>query len=579
MQPAEISDLVDLISSYGDFTAANVRLHKQTGIQLFFTDAAAFRRFPQLLLDTSLHPRTSSSRELGDFQTPTNLADQICRYLGSTGLQPRVVVEPTCGAGNFVFAALKNFPSIRLMYGVDSDQQYVERLKIALLKQALHNNTRLPDTIIHRDNVFTHRFSPEVMTSNEVLIIGNPPWITNAELSVLGSNNHAEKKNFKRAAGLSALTGKSNFDIAESVMLRMLRLFSERSGKLAMLCKNSVIRNIIDFLPQLECKISDILALKIDARKNFGVSADASLCVMRLGSSRRSLYCNVGTLQSPKKTNHSFGWVGNRFVANREGYRSVERLDGASPFTWRQGIKHDCAKIMELAVYNERNINGLGEAVSIEDDRVYWLLKGSDLRVFKIERATKRLIITNRKLNEDTVQLERDSPRLWKYLTKNQAFFKKRKSSIYKNKPVFSSFGIGNYSFAPYKVAISGLHKTPLFALVTPLDRRSVMLDDTSYFLGFEKYEDALFTASVLNTPLIKQFLESIVFVDAKRPYTKEQLMRIDLANAVKLISFSDLKQVWKNHECSFEDAPSYSDYHRYKQRILRGKQDQIAVE
>ncbi len=578
MQLTDLSDLPGFINSCRDFNVANLQLQKLTGIQSFFPDARAFRRFPQLLRDNSSLPKTSASRELGDFQTPAKLADQICRYLGSTGLQPRVIVEPTCGAGSFVFAALKNFPSVRLIYAVDAAEQYVWRLKISLLQHALLRNSRLPDLVVRHDNVFTHRFSAEGMTSNDVLIIGNPPWITNAELSLLGSNNHAEKKNFKRVSGLSAMTGKSNFDIAESVMLRMLKLFADRPGKLALLCKNSVIRNIVEFLPQMECKVSDILALRIDARKDFGVSADASVCVMRLGSSRRSFYCNVSTLEDPDKIHHSFGWAGDRFVANREAYRTVKRLDGVSPFVWRQGIKHDCAKIMELAVYNGQSLNGHGEAVSIENDRLHSLLKGSDLRVFKIEQASKRVIITNRSLNEDTTQLEHDSPQLWKYLNNNLAAFEKRKSSIYRNKPVFSIFGIGDYSFAPYKVAVSGLYKIPLFALVSPLDHRAVMFDDTCYFLGFEKYEDALFTATVLNTPLIKQFLEAIVFVDAKRPYTKEQLMRIDLANAVRWISFSDLKQVWTNHECSFGHPPSSSDYNRYKQRVLKRKADQIRL-
>jgi hypothetical protein len=83
-------------------------------------------------------------------------------------------------------------------------------------------------------------------------------------------------------------------------------------------------------------------------------------------------------------------------------------------------------------------------------------------------------------------------------------------------------FGIGDYSFKPYKVAISGLYKVSNFTLVCPVEGRPVMVDDTCYQIGFESYLDALLTASVWNSPQVSKFLGSIVFADAKRPHTKD---------------------------------------------------------
>ena len=58
-----------------------------------------------------------------------------------------------------------------------------------------------------------------------------------------------------------------------------------------------------------------------------------------------------------------------------------------------------------------------------------------------------------------------------------------RGSSIYRSCPPFSIFGIGEYSFAPWKVAISGFYKRLSFVAVAPLDGKPAMLDDTCYFL------------------------------------------------------------------------------------------------
>jgi hypothetical protein len=53
-----------------------------------------------------------SQAEYGDFQTPPWLAQQVCRLLAAKGLEPASLLETTCGVGNFLLAALANFPSL-----------------------------------------------------------------------------------------------------------------------------------------------------------------------------------------------------------------------------------------------------------------------------------------------------------------------------------------------------------------------------------------------------------------------------------------------------------------------------------
>lgn len=55
------------------------------------------------------------------------------------------------------------------------------------------------------------------------------------------------------------------------------------------------------------------------------------------------------------------------------------------------------------------------------------------------------------------------------------------------------------------------------------------MLDDTCYFLGFDKIDFAVYTMILLNSSLTINFLKSITFLDAKRVFSKDVLMRIDL--------------------------------------------------
>lgn len=51
--------------------------------------------------------------EFGDFQTPQSLADRVCLKLRREGINPSLVVEPTCGLGNFLDAAQRIFPDVQ----------------------------------------------------------------------------------------------------------------------------------------------------------------------------------------------------------------------------------------------------------------------------------------------------------------------------------------------------------------------------------------------------------------------------------------------------------------------------------
>ena len=67
------------------------------------------------------------------------------------------------------------------------------------------------------------------------------------------------------------------------------------------------------------------------------------------------------------------------------------------------------------------------------------------------------------------------------------------------------------------------------------------MFDDTCYYLSFDSLEKAFFTWILLNTKEIKNFLQSITFLDSKRPYTKEVLMRIDYLKLIENITFDEV--------------------------------------
>lgn len=472
--------------------------------------------------------------EYGDWQTNMSLAISICEQIKAQGIRPQVIVEPTCGLGNFIIAALLTFDSIEDVYGIEIYKPYLDVLKDKL--QHFDKPLRKVNIHLYHENIFDFDFRliTEHVNGRVVLAIGNPPWVTNSKLSGIGSDNLPVKTNFKKVNGLEAITGKANFDIAEYICTQLIEKFSSENVFFAFLLKNSVIKNLVYEQKAGKASLSNIAQYNIDAQKEFNVSVSAALMSMNLfgGHERR---CRVFDFYT-KSPLYCFGWVKDKFVAIVDDYVKTQMIDGVSPFIWRSGLKHDCSKVMELSKENERYVNGLREIVDIEDEVIYPLIKSSDVKGEFISQTRKYVIVTQHNTSEDTKFMKDQYPKAYQYLVSHAGFLDNRKSSVYKDRPRFCMFGIGDYTFKKYKVIISGLYKQTTFSLVSEIDGKIAVCDDTCYMLGFDDYDVALLTLRILNSQSVQDFVNSICFYDAKRAINKDMLMRINLLPALNLL-------------------------------------------
>ncbi len=509
---------------------------------------------------------------MGDFQTPKSLTDKICSFLYNNGCSPTILLEPSCGIGNFVLSALKYFPDLKYIYSIEIQEKYVSQFKINIANFLEKNDNKIKINIFH-DNFFKHKFRQKFLEilsngNEKLLILGNPPWITNSELSVMNSSNLPKKRNIKKFEGINALTGASNFDIAEYFIYALIKRFSFREGKIAILCKTIVPRNIIKDKGKLGIKISNMRIYTIDSLKEFSISADACLFIADFGKKTENI-CQIYSFYNPKNRIKSIGWIGTNFVSDIEKYKELECLEGNSTFVWRQGVKHDAKKIFILKkIDGYFYVNGYNEKFELENDLLYPFLKGSELRNYVAKPNNTYIIITQKELGQDTSYIKKEFPKIWNYLELYKDRLRKRKSKIYDNKPPFSIFGIGNYSFKPYKIGIAGFYKEPIFSLILPVDGKPVMLDDTCYQISFDNLKDAFFTWIIYNSKQVKEFLLSITFTDSKRPFTKRNLMRVNISSLLKNLDFNEIKEFYdKQLKKYFIYEFSESDFNEYKNR------------
>jgi hypothetical protein len=474
-----------------------------------------------------MHTKSPTKRKLefGDFQTPPALARQVCALLSAEGLTPASIIEPTCGLGNFLLSALHQFPSVNKAVGLEINASYVNALKQTLLGQPYASKA----VILHED--FFDADWPSILggLQQPLLVVGNPPWVTNAALGVLNSSNLPDKGNFQNHPGLDAITGKSNFDISEWMLIQTLNWLEGREGTLAMLCKTAVARKVLWHAWKNKMHLGRSHMYPIDAQQHFGASVEACLLVCQFSPSAQDYTCLVHSRFAHGDSGRLIGYVDDLLIADLDRYQRWGHLKGQNVYRWRSGIKHDCAKVMELQRKGAICRNGLGELVDIEDDYLYPMLKSSEIANGCGGNPTRWMLVTQRSVGSTTLTIREAAPKTWRYLEGHAELLDQRASSIYKGRPRFSIFGVGEYSFALWKVAISGFYKRLDFKVIGPFMGKPVVLDDTSYFLSCESREEAEHLASILNSQLARNFFEAFIFWDAKRPITADLLDMLDL--------------------------------------------------
>ncbi len=461
--------------------------------------------------------------EFGDFQTPPGLAEQICGLVRERCGGFDAVLEPTCGLGAFLVAAGEAFPSARLR-GCEINPAHAQAAQRALGAAGF-----APRSEVRAQDFFTADWPAELGSlPGRLLLLGNPPWVTNAGVATVGGSNLPAKTNFQGLRGLAARTGKANFDISEWMLIQLIEAARPRAAVLAMLCKTATARKVLRHAWRTDGRVRRASLHRLDAGRHFGAAVDACLLLAELGASgpaEADIFSDLGDAQPVRR----FGLAGQDLVADLPVYRRLQHLEGLSPYQWRSGLKHDCAPVMELTALGDgRFRNQLGEEVGLEPEVVWPLLKCTQL-AHQRTAPEKWVLVTQRHVGQPTAPLAASAPLAWAYLQRHRGRFAARKSSIYRRSEPFALFGIGPYAFAPWKVAVSGLHRPLRFVPVPPWGGRAVLFDDTCYFIPLPTEAEARVMAAVLNSEICAQFFDALTFPEAKRSVTTELLHRLNI--------------------------------------------------
>ena len=356
-----------------------------------------------------------------------------------------------------------------------------------------------------------------------LLVLGNPPWVTSAQLGALGSGNAPRKENRGGLRGLDAMTGKSNFDVSEWMHRAPPRGARRTRRDDRARCASRRWRGGSSRpSPRAISPWRRSGSWRVDAARHFDASVSAVLFVAETrrprGREAAAFAVSAGSRRASDRVadGRARGEARDRRSASStacssptpDRYARTRHLAGTCTPEWRSGVKHDCARVMELVRTSAPRAwrNGLGEIVDVEDELVHPLLKSSDIANAR-RRPSRAMIVTQRALGEDTAALRRaraarleipDPPsRAASTHARARSTRSSRRSRCSASAATRSRRG---------RWRSPGLYKRSTFTVVGPHEGRPVVLDDTCYFLAFDDEARARRAADALRSEAATDF-------------------------------------------------------------------------
>ncbi|HMF31913.1 MAG TPA: hypothetical protein VKK79_10880, partial [Candidatus Lokiarchaeia archaeon] len=149
---------------------------------------------------------------------------------------------------------------------------------------------------------------------------------------------------------------------------------------------------------------------------------------------------------------------------------------------------------------------------TIEKDLVYPIVKPRHVKKW-LMKGYKYIIIPQKKQGENNEsEVLTTNPKTYAYLQTFRDDLLGRSSRWFKggDKPFYSLFGIGVYTFAPFKVVWSSIGFLHAFAVVSTvtdefIGTKEVIPDNTIGYLSFEAEQEAHYTCAILNSNVIRE--------------------------------------------------------------------------
>ncbi|MFB6083855.1 MAG: N-6 DNA methylase [Halorientalis sp.] len=442
---------------------------------------------------------------LGEYYTPRGVADLTLDALPASVADGRVL-DPGCGSGVFLTAALdrkraawtgstEGFldAATGSVVGIDVNPVAVKAATLAYcvaLFDELAASDRetvavpvfLTDALgLTRDDGIAFR-GDELDASFDALV-GNPPWVPWERLSERLKDRwrerYVEPLDLQPHEGVAARLGHSNDDVSVPFAWTCVHRYLREGGAAAFVLKRDLMRGPAGAVLR-RLRVGDrSLALRdvrdLSALDPFpGVGANAA--VYGIAADAESAFPVPATIRTPGEGRVEFDSGAGLRASTAATETELVPLDPDDTTTpWlradaeraalgrcdheiRHGLKDDANAVFGL---------DRADLDRVDTELVYPYLKSRHVRKWGLTGHDLRLIPQERAGEDNKPWLRESYPATYDYLTDHREALRDRSSSWLDRGPFYSVFGLGEYTWADYKVAWCRLGFKPDFAVVS----------------------------------------------------------------------------------------------------------------
>lgn len=203
--------------------------------------------------------------------------------------------------------------------------------------------------------------------------------------------------------------------------------------------------------------------------------------------------------------------------------------EGSNHYKPRHGVVNDLVSVFFvnilgrendklLLVENSRKTSKKTKKVpdiktTIEPDLIFPCVKSRHVKKWTII-GYDYLLVPQTKAGKVESRLETQTPLTYQYLTTYKEHLLNRSSVHFKDKPFYSVYSVGPYTFLPYKVIWCSMHKEPMFAVAKPLHdkylgQRVIIPDNPMSYIALNDLEEANFVCGILNSRLLANYFSA----------------------------------------------------------------------
>lgn len=508
----------------------------------------------------------SVRRCLGEYYTPEWLAEHVFNHLVPVEVALKKIIDPACGSGVFLLTALAhrkrqslNSGPAKLIAGLtgfDINPLAVQaaRMNIILFCSSLPKPSRPIEIPVHCADALTIK---KVGLAD--FVIGNPPWIFWNNLppsyrdSIEPLLEHyglkAQKQSSMRRLGA---VGK---DISMLFFYRAMDKMLKPGGRLGFILTQSVLQSTAadEFRAfQLPDETSIGIERVEDWRKESPFAYDARNKTAVVYAQKGATtdypvpYFQMSRQDGKIAEHKSFARPSD--PKNRQSFWIISDspqvphiAENKIPYRPRLGIETKLESVFRVHILNEKR-NGILSVINnrrrakkpvpeytteIENDLVYPFVGGAGIRRWQAEAAGYYIVPHTPDSGIKAVpeqHLREAFPLTYAYFNHFKTDLSDR--SLHKRwgakQPFYAMYGIGPYTFAPYRVAWK--RTTRYFAAVVLSTIRDEMLGDKLLLangkvmiIPFENDDEAHFVCAVLNAAAFRERINNSITSEAHR--------------------------------------------------------------